>query len=210
MPADPKISKKVKVVRPRKPSPRVKRGKPQPWAMKPDETLGGFHYFCFYRDMQRRSIAKLAEVFGMNRRTLERTSQRFGWRDRVRAWDVELDRRVRDLQATDIADMKKRHINLGVGMQTAAVKELQALVAKIEKADREAKKKDPKGHHEPLLSVPDIIRLSQHGTQLERLSRGEPTDHVRTDTPDDSDLSMLSIKELKLLKTIKNKISSGE
>ena len=198
--------KATKVVAPREPSLRPLGAKPKPWEMQEGESLNDFHFFRFYRDMQRRSVRKASQVFGhKTSRVFERLSSKQNWPDRARAWDVELDRRVRDLQTADIADMRKRHINIGIGMQTAVVKELQAHVQQIEDAHALAVAAGKK-HHIPLLSVSDIIRLSQHGTQLERLSRGEPTDHTKVDMPEEADLSMLTAKELKALKILKAKL----
>ena len=180
---------------------------PKPWEMQEKEPVEAFRFFCFYRDMQRRSVLLVSKTFGQRSpRKLERLSSKYDWKARARAWDIEIDRRVREAQVGELADMRKRHINLGVGMQTAVVKELQALVAKIEKADKAAKLLDPLGHHEPLLTVSDIIRLSQHGTQLERLSRGEPTDHTVVETPGEASLAALSVPELRALKALKAKL----
>lgn len=180
---------------------------PKPWEMQDGEPVVAFRFFAFYRDMQRRSVNMAAKAFGQKSpRRLEKLSAKHDWVNRARAWDVEIDRRVREAQVGELADMRKRHINLGVGMQTAAVKELQALVAKIEKASKAALLLDPKGHHEPLLTVSDLIRLSQHGTQLERLSRGEPTDHSVVETSEATGLAALSTADLKALKALKAKL----
>lgn len=194
-------------VKPRKPSARKKTAPPKPWEMQEDETVNEFRYFVFYRDMQRRSIMVCSKAFGhANARKMEKISQKCSWQARCRAWDVELDRRVRDCNTKDIADMRKRHINLGLGMQTAVAKELRALVAKIERAAADAKAAG-REFHEPVLSVADILRLSQHGTQLERLSRGEHTDHIKTEGAQEDDaLKALSVAELKALAAMKQKL----
>lgn len=196
-----------KSVKTREPSARLPGTPPKPWEMQEGETAEQFRKFCFYRDMQKRSLQTCANAFGLkNKKSTELLCRKFNWVDRCSAWDVELDRRVRDSQVAEIADMRKRHINLGVGMQTAVVKELKALVAKIDEAATQAEKEGKK-YHEPVLSVNELIKLSQHGTQIERLSRGEHTDHTKVDSPE-QDLSSLSVKDLKTLKRLKEKVGA--
>lgn len=201
---------KVVQVKPRKPSPRPK-GKAHPWEMQPEETLLDFHYFRFYRDMQKRSIRVTANAFGLQSpRKLEKLSQKHKWGDRVRAWDQELDRRVRDRQVEEIAQMQERHINIGLGMQTAVVKELNAWVKLIEEAHEKAVAQGKKAHA-PILNITELIKLSNHGTQLERLNRGEPTDHTRVDDgTGEVDLTALSKEQLQQLHAIKKALAGDD
>jgi hypothetical protein len=198
--------KEVKLkVSPRKPSVRSSKAAPKPWEMQEDESLDQFRYFCFYRDMQRRSIHGVAKAFGLaTPRQMEHFASSRKWVERCRAWDVEMDRRVRDLQTAAVAEMRKRQINIGIGMQQAVAKELRAWVVKIELAEEEARKVGKKAH-DPVLSISDLIRLCREGTTLERLNRGEPV--AGGDSGDhDLDLSALSAEELKLLQALQKKM----
>jgi hypothetical protein len=186
----------------------------QPWERRFDETNQAFKCFLRYRDMEHRSIKQLSLYYKKRSvRTFEKYSVKYEWQKRVAAWDDFLDQRAQKLQVDGLADMHRRHIALGVGMQTAVVKELQALVNKIEQAVSEAKAKavregkDPaKAYHDPILTVSDIIKLSTHGTQLERLNRGEPTEHTKVSTEEAENLEKLSIQELKLMRELKTKL----
>jgi hypothetical protein len=158
---------KSKVI-PRSASPRPKDAPPKPWELQEGEDLQNFRYFCFYRDMQRRAIRIVAKTFNhKSQRAMERVASQNKWAERARAWDIEMDRRVRDIATQDRADMLKRHINLGVGMQTAAVKDLKALIHKIEAAAAQAEA-EGKPFHEPVLRVDQMIALGKFGTYLER------------------------------------------
>lgn len=61
--------------------------------MQPNETSKSFARFCAYRDMHpnRRSLAKVAEQFGVSLRLVEQQSVAHQWRERCRQWDAHQD-----------------------------------------------------------------------------------------------------------------------
>lgn len=188
------------------------------WEQQEGEPAKLYGQFVLYRDSIQRSLGKLSKYMGLkSTRALEHTCARWQWVKRAEAWDRELDVRSRQSQTDALVSMRSRHVQLGIGMQTAAVKELQALVHKIETASQEAKAKaaregrDPeKVHHEPVLTVNEVIRLAEQGTQLERLSRGQPTSIDETrGAPPDPGLSVLSVEELKQIKALKAKMAGA-
>lgn len=197
--------KKRNPIKPRPESPR-KKGKAKPWEPQPNEPLEYFRLFSFYRDMQRRSLAQLARVFGIGPKTAEKHCAKWRWVERAKAWDVELDRRVRDINTAKIAQMHERHINMGLGMQRGAALELQAWVHKIEQAHADAKAAG-KPWHDPTLSTADILRLADYGIKIERLARGTHTEHVKTEESEEgTGLENLSIEELKQLRYLKQRM----
>lgn len=185
---------------------------PKPWERQTGEGAIAFRSFTQYRDMRSRSIAKLAALTGRTARGLHKMSSNHQWVLRCQAWEEELDKVLTEKQSDAISDMRNRHIQIGIGMQSAAAKELRAWVKKIEKADADARKaaesrgEEPsKAYHEPMLTVSDIVRLSDHGVNLERTSRGE-AEGPAAGIESDGDLSVLSTAELKALKALKRKI----
>jgi len=189
--------------------------KAKPWEQQPEEPSKAYQQFVLYRDMMHRSLAKLATLQGRKSvRSCEKLSHKYQWRNRVLAWDKEQDRRLRALQTSDIEEMNSRHVRLGIGMQSAVVKELQSLVNRVDEAAKAATKKaveeglDPaKAHHAPVLTVNELIRLSEHGINLERLARGEPTEKIDTGKGEGKDLSVLSLRDLKELRRLQKAVN---
>lgn len=179
--------------------------KNEPWHKQKGETACAYRYFTLYKDMHGRSISRLAKLLGRSARGLEKYSSNYNWKERAAAWDRELDNRLLDKRSDDIEAMRQRHVQLGLGMQTAVAKELKAWVHKVELANAKAKAKGLE-HHDPVLSVNELIRISEHGINLERISRGEPTGHVKVN--EEVDLSALSVEELKQFRKLKKKMSS--
>lgn len=184
----------------------------KPWHQQPGEDAKSYRYFCAYLDqMGRRAIARLAQKLNVARNTLEKRSAKFKWVERCEEWDKHVLKKLADMAEADVVEMRERHIQVGVGFQTAVVRELQALVNKINKAADDARARaiaegrDPnKAFHEPVLSPTDLVRLSQHGVELERLTRGLVTSRAETVT--ETDLSALTLEELKVFKELTLKI----
>lgn len=95
------------------------------------------------------------------------------WQERARAWDREKDRIAREAEAEAdrkaIAEMRKRHIGLALSLQNAAANSLQKRLQLVEQGQGE------------VMTPYQIARFLREGTNLERLSRGEPTDIVKGD-----------------------------
>lgn len=128
--------------------------------------------------MPKRSHAQLAKDFGLAEQTVRITSSEWSWTDRVAAWDVELDRRVRETEVSVLRTMAANHINIATGLQKAAAEELKATLEKIDLAKKTAAVAEYV--REPLLNPREIVALVEAGTKLERISRGEPGEIVNT------------------------------
>lgn len=183
-----------------KPSLPALRAIPQPWEQQIGEKPERFRFFAAYRDMNPRRYTALAKLVGLSVHTIKAYASEGQWASRAEAWDRELDRRIREMQTEEIVEMRRRHIDTSLKMQEAAELEITAHLRKI----RDAIKKAQEGvraqaqlagwteeqtqealaeaYHEPLFNMRDLISLLDHGTKLERLNRGEPTDHTATST----------------------------
>jgi len=190
-----------------------------PWEPKRGEPLEHWQWFIVYLHQQKRSLKRVALQVGKSQNWIERLSIKWQWKERRQAWDADIGRKVsRALDALHdeaIEAMRQRHIQIGLGMQSAAAKELKAWIAKIEKAAEEAKEaairegRDPsKAHHDPVLSVNELIRLANEGMTVERLNRGEPTDVQKIVTNDgmEEKLDALTVEDLREFKRLRAKI----
>jgi CRP-like cAMP-binding protein len=66
----------------------------QPWDRQPRETEPAYEAFLAYRDLgSGRSLAKVGAGLGKSEALMERWSSRWGWVERARAYDVEVQRR---------------------------------------------------------------------------------------------------------------------
>lgn len=190
-------------------------GERKPWQQQVGESSKLYRYFCAYMNAMpgERSCPKVAKRLGLSAVTLTKASQKYGWQARVGAWDQEIARRMAASTEDAVVEMRKRHIQIGVGLQTAGVKELQALVNKVNAAAAGAQAlaikegRDPSlAFHEPVLSPLDTLRLLQSGIEIERLTRGLVTARV-ADGDDDAGLEKLTLEELKTLKALKAKLA---
>lgn len=149
---------------------------PKAWERQVKEPIHLFEAFCVYRDMPSRSIEGVAAAVGRNPQTLKSLSQSWQWIARAQAWDIEMDRRIRDRGVDAIAKMHERQINVAMGMQAAVASETRALVQTIRNMDEQAEEAGIQ--RTMILRMKDYIRLYEVATKQERLSRGESTDNV--------------------------------
>ena len=126
----------------------------QPWEMQPSDTPKSWEAFVVYRDMEKRSLAKVAAKLGKSIKLIERWSQKHNWVERVAAWDDEKDRLIRVELTKDIGAMRKRHADLAAAMLVKAARAMQKI------PDDEIK-------------ASDISRMIETATKLERISKGD-------------------------------------
>lgn len=189
----------------------TEEGEPTPWDKRYKESMRHWRYFMVYRDMWPRSLSTVAKKVGCGASNIEKLSSRWHWVERAKAWDaslaIQVARRVDDMAVNDLEAMKRRHIQMGLGMQTATALELNAWVEKIKEAVALAKE-EGRLYHKPILTIGELIRLAQEGVSIERLNRDLPTDVTRTET-EDAGLGNLDIQDLKELKKLKNKMEGS-
>ena len=126
----------------------------QPWEMQSTDTPKSWEAFVVYRDMEKRSLAKVAAKLGKSIKLIERWSQKHNWVERVAAWDEEKDRLIRVELTKDIGAMRKRHADLAAAMLVKAARAMQKI------PDDEIK-------------ASDISRMIETATKLERISKGD-------------------------------------
>jgi len=126
--------------------------------------------------------------------TLKQWSRKWNWRERVAAWDDEMDRQTREELAKGITEMRKNHVGIAKAMLVKALQALQKLPAEE-------------------LSPRDVATMVDVAAKLERLSRGEATERTegkQTIAGEVSfsaiDLSKVSDEELAALDAITGKI----
>ena len=185
---------------------RKRPRKAKPWERQPGETFKQFEAFTLYRDGTQRTIASTARVLGSyNADTVGIWARKWGWEERAYAWDNEVDRRLRNAESEELRSMRKRQVQIGIGMQKAATHELQALVKYVEHVERKAQASGV--IRKPFVSVRDIVRLVDTGTRLERLNMGEPGAIIDVRDPEkQQELDALSKDELKAYKSLLEKM----
>jgi hypothetical protein len=143
--------------------------------------------FDIYYDLgSERSIRRLRIELRsvLNRVPTERTlfewSRVFGWQFRID--DIESEARESDLIARieAIKEMQERHAREGLLMQQKGTQRLSELA-------------------EDDMNSSDAIRAIVEGARLERLARGEPTEHVRNTEDRDPQLERLTDDALEQL-----------
>lgn len=131
----------------------------QPWEMQKTDTPKSWEAFVEYRDMEKRSLAKVADKLGKSVKLIERWSQKHDWVNRVASWDEEKDRLVRIELTKDIGAMRKRHADIASAMLMKAARALARI------PDDEIK-------------ATDITRMVDVATKLERISKGDVGDVI--------------------------------
>lgn len=134
----------------------------EPWERQRHESHQAFQAFAAYRDMGTdRSTAKVAQRLGKSKTLMDRWSSRWAWVSRAQAWDAELDRQNRQAQEQARRDMAERHAKEAMLLQ-------QKILARLERLKPEE------------LSPADLARWLDVAVKVERLSRGEPAEVVKS------------------------------
>jgi hypothetical protein len=138
----------------------------QVWTRRKGESRPAYAAFCLYRDMREtRSYAEVARKLGKSKTLIERWGIGWLWQNRVDAYDADLESKKLVARNEAITQMAERHAKIAVAVQQKLVSRLQ----EIEPSE---------------LSPSDLIRWFSAAVKIERLSRGEPTEHTRIDSPE--------------------------
>jgi hypothetical protein len=180
-----------------------------PWERLSNEGIAAYEKFSAYRDMRynagkldiavKRSVRGLAKKLpkgaGGNHKYLQQLSTRWHWIARAEAYDEHMAELSRLQNEADIIKMREYHAKLG---QQLSKRALQRLLS-IQDQD---------------ISASDIVRMVDTGVKVERLSRGESTEHnhvtadvTQQDSSAPADLTHLTDDELKDLIKILSKIN---
>lgn len=130
-----------------------------PWDMMDGEGPKAFEAFCAYRDMgAKRAQRKVPEAIGRPDSYISviyRWSIKYKWSERVRAFDDYQDKVARNAALEEIENMRKRHIQQAVGLQTKALERLRDMQATE-------------------LTAANVLSFIQEAVKIERMARGEP------------------------------------
>ena len=125
--------------------------------------------------------------------TLEAWSSAFHWQDRLLDLEREARERDRGAQVEALQKMNERHAREGLALQQKGVERLQELPTSK-------------------LAPGDAIRAVIEGVRLERLARGEPTEHIREEggmLHGHIDLRKFSNEELRRLAKLADRRAAG-
>lgn len=139
----------------------------EPWERQPGESVRNYEHFCAYRDMRYqvsgdelpkpikkrpRSLRKLSEVLGLNKRMIADLSVRFRWVERCNAYDLHILRLRRDANEINYIKMLENQAASGSLLWKRGIRRLQSLKDNAIKPE-------------------DIVRMIDIGTKIERVSR---------------------------------------
>jgi hypothetical protein len=131
------------------------------WERQDGEGVKPFQAFAIYRDMgMDRSLRDVAKQLGKSLTIIARWSGHWKWVERCKKYDEELDRVAQKALKKSIADMNKRHADAAVLFQQKLLQRL----ATVKPDD---------------LTPGDMIKWLTEAAKLERLARGEPTEHTK-------------------------------
>ncbi|KAB2328944.1 hypothetical protein F7731_23615 [Cytobacillus depressus] len=129
-----------------------------PYERREGESAKAFEAFVKYRNMGiERSLTKVSQELGKSTTLLSRWSSQWDWVERVKAYDMEMDRQALMQEEKKRKEMVKRHAALATSFQSKVLERVRNL-------------------NPAELSTNDLIRWFEISVKIERLSRGEPTD----------------------------------
>lgn len=150
----------------------------QPWQQQVSEPRKAFSTFCQYRDMlpDVRTIQKAAAATGRGIAGTYRQSSKWHWVERSEAWDQEQDRLKREAQVEEIVSMSKRHAGAAQAVLTTMMQPVQALLQKMKLEPELLINLSKKKPEELLAMINKVAQALPQVTNVERLSRGLPTE----------------------------------
>lgn len=147
---------------------------------------------------EKRSLRKVAAMFGVNFRTISRQNEKWEWVRRCEAYDAHVDRTIREANEAAIRKMNQEHAILAQQMIRKATRRLLQMP-------------------EEQISAAELVRMVDVAVKVERLSRGESTENqavthngeveVKKDAA--LDLSGLSNEELDQFEQLLEKINGA-
>lgn len=134
------------------------------WERQKGESEKSYEAFKIYRDMgEERSISAVGKRLAKSRNLIDRWKERWAWKERVRAYDNELEKQAKSKAIKDYKAMTERHIKISIQLQKKALEALNNL--EVEE-----------------MSAKDIKEFIKMATELERLSRTVENDNQKENT----------------------------
>jgi hypothetical protein len=184
----------------------------EPWARQPGETQKQYAAFVVYRDLGlgARSIPATAKALGLSTRSgqVGGWSSRNSWRERVDAWDREIERKKQIALTDEVQEMARRHV-------AAAQNYIEVLMEPARLLARHLK--DPQFRDLEDLPTPQLLMLAARCArvlpslmQAECVARGEPTVGAQPPTCATGDLFQRIAQYSSAFERILAQTASGE
>ena len=148
------------------------------WGKQPYEPQKALKYFTYYRELEDRTIAKVAEQFPPTEAGIRKVAREWCWAVRIEAYDAHKDRERRELARRQRESDYNLVLTAARGAVTVAAASIESLLKQVEMA-----KKDNADFMD--LSVNETKELFQMGAKYIQLEAGKPTEHVHQTTPAD-------------------------
>ncbi len=125
------------------------------WELQEGEPTRAYECFAVYRDLgPNRTRTEAAKILGLSPATMKAWYAQHAWEDRVRAFDLENDRKNRVKLESERLEMRLRHAGIAVFMQKKVAERLAMM--------------------DPMEMTPkDAVYAMDLASKLERISRGE-------------------------------------
>lgn len=161
-----------------------------PWEKQPRESFKAFGAFALYRDLgPQRTLTKVARILlGVSsgealdaaatkklenmRRSVGDWSAKHGWVARCEAYDMDVDRRMREQRESDVEKFRREEVQIGYSLQGLAIDRIKGKGEAGEVGH--VPKLDPKD-----LDAGDVVQLLREGDRLARLGMNLPTDFTK-------------------------------
>lgn len=177
--------------------------KPKPWERQiingKKETNKAFEAFQIYRDLGvNRSQQNVALALNKNLRQIAVWASQWNWTQRIQAWEDELDKRRRDATFKEIEKMRARHAKHAQSIENSLMIPVQAFLNKIKTHQQTGRTNEFDNLDEKSLFnyIKDIASVINKVIDIERKSRGEPTEINKNVNTNNIDLSSLTEEQL--------------
>ena len=145
----------------------------KPWERQEGESGKAYEAFAVYRDMGAgRTVSGAARQLRKSRALIDRWKRQWGWAERVRAYDRELDRAAHEEALKAVREMSRRHIGVAIRLQSKGMEGLTNLNVKK-------------------MRTKDVVALIHEGVKIERDSRARI---VEDTAPQDDDAEEFSFE----------------
>lgn len=181
------------------------------WERQPNEHPKAYHAFCHYRDLKVRSQPlafrdhKL-KCEGLTVTTIAPTrwavwAAQWHWRDRVAAYDTEIERQVRERLIRSQVEARERHARMAQATLTTLTMPIKAVLEASQNRDwvKQLTEAASAGPHAAMAFIRDISRIAGVFPGLvavERLALGMSTEAVEIHDRRDDDLDTVLAKRI--------------
>lgn len=142
---------------------RVKGGTREPWERKHGETEKAFEAFLIYKNLgPGRTQIDVAQKLSKSVSLIRRWASEWEWKNRVIAWDSDVEQKAKEEAQKELKAMILRHIKIGMKIQEKGLKGLDHL--------------DPKR-----MGAISVREFLDFGTKLEREARALITQSEQDD-----------------------------